>query len=229
FLLHPGYGDELDPWRMTELWQCFDLGLSHRKEKSAQSNWWMMWRRTAGGLDSEQQQRLFDAALPQFQRSAAEFVEGTRLLGSLERIALPSKLELAASLFNLVLKGKAINQPHVFWALCRLLSRVPLYTGAEAVMPAALVEDYFAQVESLDWKKLGLQPLTAVFSFACRRTNTRALDVHDDVRARVIEKLIRWGANDGQIRVVQEHCEVLAAERNDLFGEQLPTGLRLIE
>src|SRR5262245_32311712 len=98
FLLRPGYGDELDPWRMTELWQCFDLGLFHRKEKSAQSNWWMMWRRTAGGLDSEQQQRLFDAALPQFQSSAAEFVEGTRLLGSLERIALPCKLELAASL-----------------------------------------------------------------------------------------------------------------------------------
>jgi molecular chaperone DnaK (HSP70) len=229
FLLRPGYGDELDPWRMTELWQCFDLGLAHRKEKSAQSNWWMMWRRSAGGLDLEQQQRLFDAALPRFKASAAEFVEGTRLLGSLERIALPRKLELAGLLFNLVLKGKASNQPHVFWALCRLLSRVPLYTAAETVMPAALVEDHFAQVESLDWKKLGLQPLTSVFSFACRRTNTRALDIHDDVRARVVEKLMRSGANNAQIRVVQEYCEVLAADRNDLFGEQLPAGLRLIE
>jgi molecular chaperone DnaK (HSP70) len=229
FLLRPGYGDELDPWRMTELWQSFDLGLVHRKEKSAQSNWWMMWRRTAGGLDSEQQQRIFDAALPQFQRSSAEFLEGTRLLGSLERIMLPSKLELAGLLFNLILKGKATNQPHVFWALRRLLTRVPLYTGAESVMPAALVEDYFAQVESLDWKKLGLQPLTEVFSFACRRTNTRALDIHDDVRARVAGKLARSGANEVQIRMVREYCEVAAADRNDLFGEQLPAGLRLIE
>ena len=69
--------------------------------------------------------------------SGAEFVEGTRLLGSLERIAFSRKLELAGLLFNLVLKGKATNQPHVFWALRRLLSRVPLYTGAETVMPAA--------------------------------------------------------------------------------------------
>jgi molecular chaperone DnaK (HSP70) len=229
FLLRPGYGDELDPWRMTELWQCFDLGLAHRKEKSAQSNWWMMWRRSSGGLDPEQQQRLFDAALPQFKASAAEFVEGTRLLGSLERIALPHKLELAGLLLNLVLKGKASNQPHIFWALGRLLSRVPLYTAAETVMPAAVVEDCFAQVESLDWKKLGLQSLTSVFSFACRRTNSRALDIHDDVRARAVAKLTRSGASSAQIRVVQEYCEVLAADRNDLFGEQLPAGLRLIE
>ena len=229
FVLRPGNGDELDPWRMTELWQCFDLGLAHRKEKSAQSNWWMMWRRTAGGLDAEQQQRLFDAALPQFKSSAVEFVEGTRLLGSLERIALPDKLELARLLLSLVLKGKASNQPHVFWALGRLLSRVPLYTAAETVMPAAVVEDYFAQVEPLDWKKLGLQPLTAVFSFACRRIDTRALDIHDDVRARVVEKLMRSGANQAQVRVVEEYCEVLAADRNDLFGEQLPAGLRLVE
>jgi molecular chaperone DnaK (HSP70) len=228
-LLRPGYGDELDPWRMTELWPCFDLGLVHRKEKSAQSNWWMMWRRTAGGLDSGQQQRLFDVALPQFRRSPAEFVEGTRLLGSLERIVLPCKLEFVRLLFDLVLKGKATNQPHVFWALRRLLTRVPLYTGAESVMPAGLVEDYFARVESLDWKKLGLEPLTAVFSFACRRTNTRALDIHDDLRARVVGKLKRSGANDAQVRVVQEYCEVEAWDRNDLFGEQLPAGLRLID
>jgi hypothetical protein len=227
--LRPGYGDELDPWRMTELWPCFDLGLAHRKEKSAQSNWWMMWRRSAGGLDPEQQQRLFDAALPRFKASAAEFVEGTRLLGSLERIALPDKLELAGLLLNLVLKGKASNQPHIFWALGRLLSRVPLYTAAETVMPAAAVEEYFARVESLDWKKLGLQSLTSVFSFACRRTNTRALDIHDDVRARAVAKLTKSGASLAQIRVVQEYCEVLAADRNDLFGEQLPAGLRLIE
>jgi hypothetical protein len=47
---------------MTQLWECFSLGITHRKEKSAQLNWWMMWRRTADGLASEQQQQLFHAA-----------------------------------------------------------------------------------------------------------------------------------------------------------------------
>jgi molecular chaperone DnaK (HSP70) len=227
YLLRPGYGDELDAWRMTQLWECFDLGLAHRREKSAQSNWWMMWRRTAGGLQSEQQERVFEAAWPQIRRAEAEFVEGTRLLGSLERIATERKLELAARLFETVLGGRAAKQPHVFWALGRVLSRVPLYTAAETVIPPLAVEECFAQAQALDWKKLGLQPLNAVFSAACRLTGSRALDIDDRVRGRVVDKLRRSGAGAEQIRVVQEYCEISAADRNELFGEQLPAGLRL--
>ena len=208
FLLRPGYGSELDPWRMTQLWECFDLGLAHRKDKSVQSSWWMMWRRTAGGLGAEQQELLFDSALPQFRRAAAQFVEGTRLLGSLERVGPARKQELAALLVELIVKGKAANQPHVLWALARLLSRVPLYTAAESVMPAATVEEVFARLEPLDWNKLGLQQLAAVFSAACRLTGTRVLDIHDPVRVRVIDKLKRMRARPEQIRVVQEYCEL---------------------
>lgn len=227
FLLRPGYGSDLDPWRMTQLWECFDLGLAHRKDKSAQSNWWMMWRRTAGGLTAEQQQALFDTALPQFKRSATEFVEGTRMLGSLERVEPARKLEFADLLISLIAKGKAANQPHVLWALTRLLSRVPLYTAAESILPPATVEHAFARLEPLDWNKLGLQALTTVFSSACRLTGTRELDIHDPVRARVIEKFKRMRARPEQIRVVQEQCELSAADRNELFGEELPAGLRL--
>ena len=229
FLLRPGYGSELDPWRMMQLWECTSLGIAHKKEKSAQSNWWMMWRRTAGGLPADQQEELFRTALPQLRNSPAEFVEGTRLLGTLERIPPDLKLELADLLFGLILKGKAANQPHISWALGRLLSRVPLYTSADTVIPAAAVEAWFAKVEALDWKKLGLQPLVAVFSGACRLTNMRALDVHDAVRARVVDKLKKNGAKEEQLKVVQEYCEVSAADRNHLFGEELPAGLRLAE
>jgi hypothetical protein len=56
----------------------------------------MMWRRAAGGIPAEEQQRLFDAALPQLKRSVAELVEGTRLLGSLERVESSRKAELVA-------------------------------------------------------------------------------------------------------------------------------------
>jgi hypothetical protein len=34
-------------------------------------------------------------------------------------------------------------------------------------------------------------------------------------------------ARPEQIRVVQEQCELSAADRNELFGEELPAGLRL--
>lgn len=227
FALRPGYGSELDPWRMMQLWECYELGIVHKKEKSAQANWWMMWRRTAGGLPADQQQQLLRDALPQLRKAPAEFVEGTRLLGTLERIPVDSKQEIADLLLNLVLKGKATNQPHVFWTLARLLSRIPLYTASDAVIAAAYVEDCFAKVEPLDWKKLKLQSLNAVFCAACRVTGTRALDVHDAVRSRVIDKLKRTGASDEQVRTVAEYCEVSATDRNYLFGEELPVGLRL--
>ena len=45
---------------------------------------------------------------------------------------------------------------------------------------------------------------------------------------RVAEKLGQAGAKDEQIRCVLEYREVSAADRNDLFGEQLPAGLRLV-
>jgi molecular chaperone DnaK (HSP70) len=227
FVLRPGYGSDLDPWRVLQLLECFDLGLVHKKEKSARSNWWMMWRRTAGGLSSEHQERLFDSAFRDLKGSLGELVEATRMLGSLERVSVPRKLELSALLIDHVARGKAPNHQHVFWALARLLGRVPLYGAADSVVPAAAVEDYFFRFEALDWGELGAPGLGSVFSAASRRTDVRQIDIHDPIRARVIQKLKRTGARPEQIRMVEECCEVSAAERNDLFGEQLPAGLRL--
>ena len=66
-----------------------------------------------------------------------------------------------------------------------------------------------------------------VFAASCRRTSERLLDIHDAIRTRVVEKLKQASAKYEQIRNVQEYREVSAADRNDLFGEQLPAGLRL--
>ncbi len=227
FVLRPGYGSDLDAWAVAQLWECFDLGLVHRKDKSARANWWMMWRRIAGGLPAPAQERLFDSAFPELRRPAGEFVEGIRLLGSLERVVVERRLELCALLLDRVVAGKARSEPHVFWALARLLSRTPLYTGADSVVPAAVVEEAFARVEAQDWKPSGLEPLVAVFAAACRRIDERSLDIDDGVRRRVLAKLARSGATQEQLRCVREATPVTGAQRSQLFGEQLPAGLRL--
>lgn len=228
FVLRPGYGVAGDPWSVQQLWECHDLGLAHRKEKSAQANWWMMWRRIAGGLPAEPQQALFAEALPELRRSPAEFVEGTRLLGSLERVALGEREELAAWLVDLVAREKAANQAHLFWALARLLGRVPLYTSADSVVPPAVVEAAFERLAALDWRRPALAPLNGVFASACRRTGLRSLDIDDAVRAAVVAKLQRSRASGEELRRVRETAEVSAAEREALFGEALPAGLVLV-
>ena len=227
FALRPGYGSDLDPWRMAQLWECHELGLAHPKEKSALSAWWIMWRRTAGGLPQEQQEILFDAAHPLFMQTPAESVENLRLMGCLERVQLERREDLADRLVYLIGKGRAEKQPHVFWTLSRLLSRIPLYASADAVLPASLVEAAFMQMENLDWRTHALQPLIGAFSSACRRTEMRMLDIDDEVRSRVLVKLRQSGAKAEQIRVVHEYCEVTKADRNALFGEELPSGLRV--
>ncbi|MBK6337649.1 MAG: Hsp70 family protein [Betaproteobacteria bacterium] len=227
FVLRPGYGSDLDAWEVEQLWECFDLGLVHRKEASARANWWMMWRRIAGGLPAAAQERLYDSAFPELRRPAGEVVECTRLLGSLERVAVERRLELAALLFDRVVAGKARSEPHVHWALARLLSRTPLYTAADSVVPAAVVEEAFGRVEARDWKQSGLEPLVAVFAAACRRIDLRSLDVDDGVRRRVLDKLGRSGATMEQLRCVRECTPVTGAQWSQLFGEQLPAGLRL--
>jgi len=229
FTLRPGFGSELDGWRMSQIWGCFNLGLTHKKEKSAQSNWWMMWRRVAGGLSADQQMTLYTTALPLLKRGPQEFSEGTRLLGSLERLPVSAKTELVRYLFDLLLKGKGRNQPHLFWALARLLSRVPLYASADTVIPAAVVEEYFFKLRALGWKRQGLQLLVAVFSSACRVTGARALDIHDHIRAEVVEKLKREGARELQWQIVREHHAISSEERDYLFGEELPVGLQLVD
>ncbi|MBL8473329.1 MAG: Hsp70 family protein [Rhodocyclaceae bacterium] len=225
-LLRPGYGADLDPWRMAQLWECMDLGLAHRKEKSALANWHMMWRRTAGGLSADQQERLFAAALPQL-KAAGGNVEAVRLAGSLERVAPARKQELAEWLFGRVLKGHAARQPEFFWALARLCARVPLYAAADVVLPATAVEQWFRRAADMEWRKSGLEGLNAIFAAACRLTRDRAIDVQDDTRARVLEKLRREQARPEQIQVVADYCPVSDSERSEQFGEQLPAGLSL--
>lgn len=228
YFLRPGYGSDLDPWRMAQCWECFEQGLVHPKDKSAQASWWILWRRTAGGLSAEQQTQLFEAARTPFFQSPAEQPEATRLLANLERLAPTHKEALTERLLTHIVKGRAEKQAHVFWALARLLNRHPLYAAADAVMPASAVEACFKKLENMDWRSPALQGLSTVFTAACRRTDMRGLDIDDAIRLGVIEKLRQSGARREQLLVVQEYHALTQADRNDLFGEELPDGLGVV-
>ena len=93
-------------------------------------------------------------------------------------------------------------------------------------MPAAVVEEAFA-ASKRSTGTVRLESLAAVFAAACRRLNERSLDIDDGVRRRVLDKLARSGATQEQMRCVREAIPVTGAQRSQLFGEQLPAGLRL--
>jgi molecular chaperone DnaK (HSP70) len=106
FCLRPGFGDPLDGWRLQQLWPQFAAGVQHSKDKQSCAEWWTLWRRVAGGLDTAQQLRLLDDFAFNLQNNresldagGAPPVKGSdedmlRLGASLERIPADYKAEI---------------------------------------------------------------------------------------------------------------------------------------
>jgi hypothetical protein len=228
FILRPGFGEQLDPWRIKELWRCFELGIAHKKENSALTQWWILWRRVSGGLSREQQNTLYQSAHAWLAKKDAAAPELFRLLGSLERIDVERKTELGSLLLKRITGRKVRGIEHYIWTLGRLGSRVPLYSGFHRVIPAQAVEKWFLRLADLDWREGDLSQLNAACSQLFRMTGDRARDVSDEIRHQVLGKMKLSGASEEQIRVVSKIVEIDLAEQVRMFGEDLPSGLRLL-
>lgn len=227
WVLRPGYGADLDPFRIDELWRLHSLGLSFPKEKRVINQWWILWRRAAGGLDRDRQEAILNPLLPVFQNKNADSAELFRLVGSLERVHQDKKEALARHLTDLVIAGKSRTTDDAIWALGRLLSRIPLYAGVDAVVPPQVVATHFARLAKLDWTAGVFGGLNETFARACRMTGLRHHDIDDPFREAVVAKMKESDARPEQIRVVREYVPVELADQTNLFGESFPPGLIL--
>ena len=70
FCMRPGFGAPLDEWRMKELWKIYPLGLHFPRQAQGRSEWWVFWRRVAGGLTAGQQWHIYQNLLPVLQAVA---------------------------------------------------------------------------------------------------------------------------------------------------------------
>lgn len=227
FVMRPGYGADLDPFRVDELWRLFDLGMSFPKEKRVVNQWWILWRRVAGGLNRERQEALLAPLLPQFQNKSADGAELFRFAGSLERVNQEAKEQLAGQLTRMIEAQRPQALSDAIWALGRILNRAPLYAGPDSVVQPGAVEDSFARLKKLDWSMPPLNGLKEAFARAGRLIGLRHHDVSDELRAAVLEKLEASGADENQLRVVREYVPLEMADQASLFGESFPAGLIL--
>jgi len=227
FALRPGYGFPLDESRIEELWRLFDLGLAHPGEKRVQVQWWLLWRRTAGGLNARRQEKILERILPLIA-THPETAEILYLAGSLERLSPDRKLRLVQLLSAGLRKQQVANKVPLSWALGRLLSRVPLYAGPEVVLPPSEVEKLFCQLRGFDWKEPDYAPLNPLFAQAARSTGGRGIDVATELRQEILLKMHESKARPEELLVVRETVAVQDADRVRQFGESLPSGLVLV-
>jgi hypothetical protein len=199
------------------------------------ADYWIMWRRVSGGLNTALQQQLFTrlkpALLPvkgkQFSRPPAnEYAEMWRAAASLERLDAKTKETLGAAVLRECKKSPVPT--YGFWSLTRLGARVQLYGPLNSVVHPEIVEQWIAEllpfVPTNDSEKNGW---LFCLSQLARLSGLRAMDISDSTRFRVLGVLRTNPCPGSWKRMVEEVVAPEGEEQSRMFGESLPIGLRL--
>ena len=253
FSLRPGFGLAVDDWRVAQTWRLFPTRTLFPKNEVCQAEWWILWRRLAGGLTQGQQHTLAEphlSVLRTYLRKAGtakgsplpygvqEGAEVFRVLGSLELLKTATKTELGELLRQFISRDRPIPlRDAAIWAIGRIGARVPVYGPLNALLPVETVEIWATAWVAAPVKTSVNAPVTAAakidekIAFALaqltRRTGDRYRDVSDDLRRAVLDRLATSGASAHLVALVREGGQLQAEEQKLVFGESLPRGLRI--
>ncbi len=243
FCLRPGYGLAADDWRVGRTWPLLNGKINFPRNESCRAEWWVFWRRLAGGLSRGQQQTLADPLLaawrtyhrkmgtnfkwnsPTFQFGPHESAEAWRLLGSLELLAPATKIELANLLLEILSrKGTPAQREAGFTALGRFGARVPIYGPLNELVSSEVAEEWAQRVMTLN-------PAEERAAFAVvqltHRTGDRHRDVSESLRQSALAWLIGRSAPEHYLDLVRDGGQLRTEEQRIVLGDSLPRGLML--
>ncbi|MEZ4427973.1 MAG: Hsp70 family protein [Nannocystaceae bacterium] len=223
--LRPGFGEAGDPERLAALWAIHGEGLKHPDDAATATEWWVMWRRVAAGLDRRQQAALYDdvrgwlSGKPPQGRKGHGLPEMLRMLAALELLTAERKQQAGAWFLQRVKKVGS------WWPLGRLGARELFCSDDAEVVPTATAEAWLGRVLALDWEKDDTAAFAAVL--LARETGDPTRDVDDALRTQVIKRLRAAKARARWIAVVESHAALSDKDAGALLGDSLPAGLRL--
>jgi molecular chaperone DnaK (HSP70) len=244
FCLRPGFGDSLDKFRVEQLWK-----LLHAPPRPAPggkpatarpleggADYWIMWRRVAGGLSVQYQNALYNRVravlVPAkgkagLKPQANELAEMWRAVASFERIDVKQKELLAEAVLKSLRRSPVPT--YGFFALTRLGARVLLYGPLNVVVHPQVVQTWLDGILSFSPANQSERLAWAFcLSQLARRSGQRALDVDDSHRQSVLSVLRGQSVPGHWVQMVEEVTELEDEEQSQMFGEALPIGLRLV-
>ena len=239
FTLRPGFGYPLDHWRAEQTFTLFEPLVQHHTEKSVWIEFWVMWRRIAGGLSEAQQRKLYDYLKPHLARKVPLDAPPPGKLKGIQPEGLDEMVRTAASLEHLEpgdkaelggwvaarLKAENKSGGPWAWALGRLGARVPLYGSSHKVVDVEVAEAWLSLLLELDLKRIDGAPFAA--AQLARLTGDRMRDISPELRAKTAQALRAAKAADTWVRMVTEVVALEAADEARALGDTLPAGLRL--
>ena len=237
FCLRPGFGYPLDDWRVEQIWGFYAEGLQFVNDKQNWAEWWTLWRRVAGGLDADAQQRILADIAKYIDPAAARqagvvkqlqtrsYEDIVRLAAVLEQLSPHHKTQLGEWLLKRLQKSGEPEQ--TAWALGRVGARILFHGQPQNVIAASQVSVWLEQLLVMDWKK---QPqLAFAATMLARRCNDRVRDVEEDLRSKVLDKLKQSKSPASWVMMVAEFQVLDAQQERQMFGEALPPGLKLVD
>jgi len=228
FCLRPGFGYPGDDFRIEQARRVYAAGLTYGNQVQCEIDWWIFWGRLAGGLNRNQQtdvyQRLSGFLLPRGNKkpqrvNTALLREMWRTASSLELLPIGTKTELGDALVKRVKAGD--YKESELWCLSRLGARKLFYGPINLVVPPAA---------ATRWAEVLLKAPNAGDALAAmaRRTDDPTRDLPAPTRDAVKRKI-------ETLPHAERSLAVLEGEEEDdqtlgrIFGEELPSGLVLVE
>jgi hypothetical protein len=230
FCLRPGFGAAKDPWRISEARTVYVAGLAFPGAVQNRVEWLVLWDRVAGGFSAGQQRELAQRVIGALglggkkgpRLNPQEERESCRLAASLERLDVATRIKIGDELVRRV--RRAETDASLLWAIGRVGARTPFYGPLSSVVPP---HDAARWLDVLVSVKITSADLIAAIVQIAGVTGDSLRDLDEGERRRAGGRLRDTGAGDEALRALEQPVMRSAVDASRVFGEPLPSGLRL--
>jgi hypothetical protein len=240
YTLRPGFGYPLDDWRCEQCAKLFPESVQFHADKAVWKEFWVFWRRIAGGLSAGRHEEIWNYLKPflgarvparpakHLPRPKGVQPEGidemARLAAALEHLEWQSKTELAEWIASRFVEPAKASGPWT-WSLGRLGARAPIYGSIHQVVPPEKTGEWIVRL--LEPQVLRLEGTAFALAQLARLTGDRTRDIDPQLRAQVLAALEAANASPSWVRMVKEIVPLEAADKARALGDTLPVGLVL--
>ena len=230
FCLRPGFGAAKDPWRISEARTIYVAGLTFPGAVQNRVEWLVLWNRVAGGFSAGQQRELAQRVIGALglggkkapRLNPQEERESWRLAASLERLDVATRIKIGDELVRRV--RRASTDASLLWAMGRVGARTPFYGPLSSVVPP---QDAARWLDVLISVKVPSTDLISAIVQIAGVTGDSLRDLDEGERRRAGARLRDAGAGDEAVRALEEPVARSSVDASRVFGEPLPSGLRL--